>query len=989
MAGHKRSRGPSQRVKRGRGRGARKGSLRAGVEKLPVIQEGGWRRTIIEESDFAPGMPAAVPGLMSPGVKRTTEIIGGPSGVLAVNTSTTGPGLEKAANSALITPPAEPKPNAAAAAAPAPNAAAVAAVAPAANAAAVAPVANAAAVAPVANAAAVAPVTNAVAVAPAANAAAVAPVTNAVAVAPAANAAAVSANPLAADPVIAQKLNESGVDSATVELPADQTPLKVETSSTIEVIPEKVMASMVDGQLTLTKPPLNVQSGGGDAVPMTLPEQGAVLLPPGSFIVGGKVYSPDTDKEQVIALAKQARDQGVPPKSRTKSSLMRAKGKMGMEPLGPANAVLDPNRDDGASVSALPKQSISGFPLLALQPGQMEIKIPRTASFEFANDFVIFGLEAGEGVTEPNEFRLLKYDKDVPIDGEIDNSLITEADGYKIKINQGKFAPTGTVFVGGLLFASGSKKFERPETTELITAIRTKSVEQVNALLDAGKDVNEVTAAGTTPLSEAIMTREGRIISRLLNVENINVPANKILSLMKLAIELDDIPMLDVLHRKFSKNLLFIDIKNNFIVLALTMNKPAIAMKLIELGYKATIPRREDNKSAADIAADLQMQGVVAMLDSKGIFTTEKMQKASEAGASPAALELAGVSPAPAAAEATAAPAAAEATAAPAAAEATAAPAAAEATAAPAAAEATASAPVANASAPVANASAPVANASAPVANASAPVANASAPVANASAPVANASAPVVNASAPVANASAPVANASAPVANASAPVANASAPVANASAPVANASAPVANASAPVANASAPVANASAPVANASAPVANASAPVANASAPVANASAPVTNASAPVTNASAPVANAAQIVEEGVKNEEVRRTPPMGATTAPSTEVPPIESAASATTESGAEEKAGEEVKMSESEMADAEKAKAIAESEKGAQAGGYRPTARNRKTLKKYRRGESIGFTATASLKAKGLIPRTSRKNKGKKMVSNKYK
>lgn len=54
-----------------------------------------------------------------------------------------------------------------------------------------------------------------------------------------------------------------------------------------------------------------------------------------------------------------------------------------------------------------------------------------------------------------------------------------------------------------------------------------------------------------------------------------------------------------------------------------------------------------------------------------------------------------------------------------------------------------------------------------------------------------------------------------------------------------------------------------------------------------------------------------------------------------------------------------------------------------------GGYRPTARNRMYLQKYKRGESIGFTMTASLKAKGLIPRTSRKNKGKKIVSSKYK
>jgi hypothetical protein len=41
-----------------------------------------------------------------------------------------------------------------------------------------------------------------------------------------------------------------------------------------------------------------------------------------------------------------------------------------------------------------------------------------------------------------------------------------------------------------------------------------------------------------------------------------------------------------------------------------------------------------------------------------------------------------------------------------------------------------------------------------------------------------------------------------------------------------------------------------------------------------------------------------------------------------------------------------------------------------------------------LRKYKRGESIGFTMKASLKAKGLIPRESRKNKGRKLVSEKY-
>jgi len=54
-----------------------------------------------------------------------------------------------------------------------------------------------------------------------------------------------------------------------------------------------------------------------------------------------------------------------------------------------------------------------------------------------------------------------------------------------------------------------------------------------------------------------------------------------------------------------------------------------------------------------------------------------------------------------------------------------------------------------------------------------------------------------------------------------------------------------------------------------------------------------------------------------------------------------------------------------------------------------GGYRPTRKNRAALRKLKQGKSIGFTMRSSLKAKGLIPRTSRKNKGKKIVSNKYK
>jgi hypothetical protein len=53
------------------------------------------------------------------------------------------------------------------------------------------------------------------------------------------------------------------------------------------------------------------------------------------------------------------------------------------------------------------------------------------------------------------------------------------------------------------------------------------------------------------------------------------------------------------------------------------------------------------------------------------------------------------------------------------------------------------------------------------------------------------------------------------------------------------------------------------------------------------------------------------------------------------------------------------------------------------------GYRPTKKNMETLRRWRRGESIGFTATSSLKAKGLIPRTSKGFKGKKIVSAKYR
>ena len=51
-------------------------------------------------------------------------------------------------------------------------------------------------------------------------------------------------------------------------------------------------------------------------------------------------------------------------------------------------------------------------------------------------------------------------------------------------------------------------------------------------------------------------------------------------------------------------------------------------------------------------------------------------------------------------------------------------------------------------------------------------------------------------------------------------------------------------------------------------------------------------------------------------------------------------------------------------------------------------YRPTASNMKVLRRWREGKSIGFTLTSSLKAKGLIPRSSKTQKGKKIVSAKY-
>jgi len=52
---------------------------------------------------------------------------------------------------------------------------------------------------------------------------------------------------------------------------------------------------------------------------------------------------------------------------------------------------------------------------------------------------------------------------------------------------------------------------------------------------------------------------------------------------------------------------------------------------------------------------------------------------------------------------------------------------------------------------------------------------------------------------------------------------------------------------------------------------------------------------------------------------------------------------------------------------------------------QTGGYRATKKDKKYLNLYKKGKSIGFTMTASLKAKGLIPRAN----GTRRVSKKYR
>jgi hypothetical protein len=53
--------------------------------------------------------------------------------------------------------------------------------------------------------------------------------------------------------------------------------------------------------------------------------------------------------------------------------------------------------------------------------------------------------------------------------------------------------------------------------------------------------------------------------------------------------------------------------------------------------------------------------------------------------------------------------------------------------------------------------------------------------------------------------------------------------------------------------------------------------------------------------------------------------------------------------------------------------------------AKRGGYSATKRDKKYLKMWKQGKSIGFTMRSSLKAKGLIPRAN----GTRRVSNKYR
>ncbi len=50
---------------------------------------------------------------------------------------------------------------------------------------------------------------------------------------------------------------------------------------------------------------------------------------------------------------------------------------------------------------------------------------------------------------------------------------------------------------------------------------------------------------------------------------------------------------------------------------------------------------------------------------------------------------------------------------------------------------------------------------------------------------------------------------------------------------------------------------------------------------------------------------------------------------------------------------------------------------------QSGGYKATPADMELLRKYKRGISIGFTGRSSLRAKGLLPRKSKKYRGKKV------
>ena len=55
---------------------------------------------------------------------------------------------------------------------------------------------------------------------------------------------------------------------------------------------------------------------------------------------------------------------------------------------------------------------------------------------------------------------------------------------------------------------------------------------------------------------------------------------------------------------------------------------------------------------------------------------------------------------------------------------------------------------------------------------------------------------------------------------------------------------------------------------------------------------------------------------------------------------------------------------------------------------QSGGYKATPADMELLRKYKRGISIGFTGRSSLRAKGLLPRKSKKYRGKYVLGPKY-